>query len=257
MDVIDYDYDDRPQVEDATLMEWEGELKDKPEIEQRLYKLQADWYSSTDDAVRQAAWIEMFNSVQLYARSMVLQKMKNKKFLSPDIIDDYATESALRFMSQYLYRRNFKCGTSFGKMINYKVLEAVYGNKEDDKTVSLNQETDDSSDLDLLSMSEKIGISQFMSKSEEDPSMMATKASFEDLVDEVFRELDLEIDDDLIRLKSRMFMNLVFKKPKNRHVKSQFIKNCCFSKKEIDVINLLELEVKTRLKKLVVLNTTN
>ena len=43
MDVIDYEVDDRPEVEDATLTEWEGKLEDKPEIEQTLYKLQDSW----------------------------------------------------------------------------------------------------------------------------------------------------------------------------------------------------------------------
>lgn len=254
MDQIDYTIDDRPVVEDATLIEWEGELKDKPEIEQKLYHLQEAWYNkdSTDEQKR-AIWMEMFGHVQLYARSMVLQKMKNKKFLSPDIIDDYASESSLRFMSQYLYRRNFKCGTSFGKMINYKVLEAVYGNKEDDKTVSLSQESDDT-EIDLLNLSQKVGMSQFLTQEAEDPSDMLMKETFEDLVDEVFRELDSEIDDSIIKLKCRMFINLVFKKPKNRHVKAQFIKKCCHTKKEIDVINLLELEFKERLKKKLSIN---
>jgi hypothetical protein len=89
MDLIDYDYDDRPEVEDATEIEWYGSLEDKPPIEQTLYKLQEQWYNEEDDKEKVKIWTEMFKNVQIYARSMVLQKLKNKKFLSPDAVDDY------------------------------------------------------------------------------------------------------------------------------------------------------------------------
>ena len=251
MDLIDYEEDDRPEVEDATEVEWEGSLEDKPEIEQTLYKLQDAWYNEKiNDKKKMAIWTEMFGYVQTYARSMVLQKLKNKKFLSPDIIDDYTSDSSLRFMSQYLYRRNFKCGTSFGKMINYKVLEAVYGEKEEDKTLSLILDSD-SSELDLLNIADKADIKPILSQKYDDFEDIF-KSTFYDTVCEVLRELDEEIKDDIIKMKCRFYINLIFKKPKNRHIKSQFIKMCCNNKKEIDMVNLIEIELLERLK-----NATN
>lgn len=246
MDTIDYEFDDRPEVDDATEVEWEGSLEDKPEIEQTLYKLQAAWYDEKDDKKKVEIWTKMFATVQIYARSMVLQKLKNKKFLSPDIIDDYTSDSSLRFMSQYLYRRNFKCGTSFGKMINYKVLEAVYGEKEEDKVLSLVLDTD-SSELDLLSIQEKADIKPILSNYEDSFESMF-KQTFYEVVEDVLHEMDEELRDDVIKMKCRFYINLLFKKPKNRHIKSQFIKLCCTNKKEIDMVNLIELELLERLK---------
>lgn len=251
MDLIDYEEDDRPEVDDATEVEWEGSLEDKPEIEQTLYKLQEAWYKEKDDKQKINIWTKMYSFVQTYARSMVLQKLKHKKFLSPDIIDDYTSDSSLRFMSQYLHRRNFKCGTSFGKMINYKVLEAVYGKKEEDKTLSLILDTD-SSELDLLSIADKADIKPILSQDYDHFEDMF-KNTFEDVVEEVLHELDEELEQvcggDIIKMKCRFYINLIFKKPKNRHIKSQFIKMCCSNKKEIDMVNLIELELLDRLKR--------
>lgn len=246
MDIIDYEFDDRPEVEDATEVEWEGSLEDKPEIEQTLYKLQASWYNEKDDKKKVEIWTKMFALVQTYARSMVLQKLKNKKFLSPDIIDDYTSDASLRFMSQYLYRRNFKCGTSFGKMINYKVLEAVYGEKEEDQVLSLVFDSD-SSELDLLSIQEKAEIKPILSNYEDSFENMF-KQTFYEVVEDVLHEMDEELHSDIIKMKCRFYINLLFKRPKNRHIKSQFIKLCCTNKKEIDMVNLIELELFDRLK---------
>jgi len=248
MDLIDYDYDDRPEVEDATEIEWYGSLEDKPPIEQTLYKLQEQWYEEKDDKEKVKIWTEMFKNVQIYARSMVLQKLKNKKFLSPDVVDDYTSDASLRFMSQYLYRRNFKCGTSFGKMINYKVLEAVYGEKEEEQTYSLYLDSNsDDTEFDLLSISQKADIKPLFS-SEVDELEKLFENTYDDVIDGILEEAFAEIDSDIIKMKIMFYLNLLLKKPKNRHIKSQFIKMCCTSKKEIDVINLFELELANRLR---------
>lgn len=252
MDLIDYDYDDRPEVEDATEIEWYGSLEDKPPIEQTLYKLQEQWYNEEDDKEKVKIWTEMFKNVQIYARSMVLQKLKNKKFLSPDVVDDYTSDASLRFMSQYLYRRNFKCGTSFGKMINYKVLEAVYGEKEEEQTYSLYLDSNsDDTEFDLLSISQKADIKPLFS-SEVDELEKLFENTYDDVIDRILEEAFAEIDSDIIKMKIMFYLNLLLKKPKNRHIKSQFIKMCCNSKKEIDVINLFELELANRLRKPIV-----
>lgn len=252
MDLIDYDYDDRPEVEDATEIEWYGSLEDKPPIEQTLYKLQEQWYNEEDDKEKVKIWTEMFKNVQIYARSMILQKLKNKKFLSPDVVDDYTSDASLRFMSQYLYRRNFKCGTSFGKMINYKVLEAVYGEKEEEQIYSLYLDSNsDDTEFDLLSISQKADIKPLFS-SEVDELEKLFENTYDDVIDRILEEAFAEIDSDIIKMKIMFYLNLLLKKPKNRHIKSQFIKMCCTSKKEIDVINLFELELANRLRKPIV-----
>lgn len=246
MDLINYEEDLRPVVADATLVEWDGSLEDKPLIEQSLYKKQQRWYDpKTTDSDKRNIWSEMFLEVKTYARSMVLQKLKNKKFLSPDEVDGHANNAALKFMSQYLYRVNFKCGTSFGKMINYKVLETVYGEVEDDKTLSLIMDGGDNGDLDLLSIQQRAEITPLWGQAIYDTEEEMNN-TIRGIINGLFEEFDSEVDSDLLRLKMRMYFNLLLKKPKNRHIKDQFIKQNCLNKKEIDALNLIELELYKR-----------
>ena len=249
MDVIDYNLDLRPVVADATKVDWYGDIKDKPLIEQELFRKQTEWYESKDDKKRLEVWQSMFSDVCIYARSMVLQKLKNKKFLTPDVVDGHANNAALKFMSQYLYRKNFKCGTSFGKMINFKVVEAVYGNIKDDKNYSLNMESDNSDNFDLLSASKTMQISLLWGREYDDveETLFANESDNQmNIIYDFLNEIDDVVKDDLIRLKVRMYLNILLKKPKNRHIKDQFIKHNCNNKREIDVINLVELNLYKR-----------
>lgn len=247
MDVIDYDKDDRVAL---TLDEsvFYGKIEDKPEMEQRLFKEQKDFYNAKTEEERLQVWREMFSNIQIYARSMVLQKLKNKTFLEPEEVDAKATSAALNFMEQYLTRVNFHVGASFGSMINFKVLEAVYGSAKDDKVASLNVSDSDDESLDLLSMQKKADISLLWENDYDDPEDFVENSSVDDIVNEFLQEADSEIKSDALKLKCRFFLLLLIKKPRNYHIKDTFIKMNCKSKKEIDLMHLIEMHLYDRLK---------
>lgn len=250
MDIIDYSKDQRKICEDAEDVDWYGELEDKPEIERELFRLQSIYYNKrTNDAKRQNAWLDMMTLVHKYAKSLVKQKLKNKKFLQPDIIEDYTNLSTISFMSQYIYRPNFKCGASFGKMINYKVMEAVYGKKDEEKVQSLSVSFLDK-DTDLLAMQKAVDVKFLFGPSEVEENRYEDEENIaNEFIDDLLDEFDSSIDDQLLRLKARMYFQLVIRHPKNRHVKEQFIKYICKNKKEIDVVQILELELYKKFKK--------
>ena len=250
MDIIDYSLDQRKVCEDVSKKEWYGELEDKPEIERQLFGYQEKYYDNTiSDEERQNTWLEMMTLVHRYANSLVKQKLKNRKFLPPDIIEDYTNLATINFMSQYIYRPNFKCGASFGKMINYKVVEAVYGKKQDEQIQSLSVSTLDK-DTDLTSMQVAINAEVLFShEDEDDPEDIKSEHAELDFIRDILYEFDSEITNQLLQLKSRMYLQLVIRHPKNRHVKEQFIKHICKNKQEIDVVQLLELELYKRCSK--------
>lgn len=255
MDIIDYSRDQRKICEDAEDVDWYGEVETKPGIEQDLFNLQKVYYDkNSTDKQRQDAWLGMMDLTHQYTRSLVKQKLKHKKYLTPDIIEDYANLATVNFMSQYVYRPNFKCGASFGKMIGYKVLEALYGKKDEEKVQSLSVSLLDK-DTDLLSMQERINIKFLFGRSEEDEKDIYSNEEVNrerEIIHELLDDFDDIVTDQAIRLKARMYFQLVIRHPKNRHVKEQFIKYICKNKKEIDAVQILELELYKRFKRSVI-----
>lgn len=244
MDVIDYDDDLRVKIDSLDDTQFYGKIEDKPEIEQDLFRYQKEYYDAQTESERLDVWKKMFATVQVYARSMVLQKLKNKTFLPPDEVQEKAATAALSFMSQYLNRLNFHVGASFGSMINFKVLEAVYSDAKDDSLVSLNIEEDDK-DVSLLSMSKKLGINFLWGESYNDVEDTVVESVYE-FINEFENEIDSELTSDEMKLKYRMYLLLLIKKPKNYHIKDAFIKFVCTSKKDIDLMNLIEMELYKR-----------
>ena len=246
MDIIDYSKDQRKLCENAEDVDWYGEVESKPGIEQDLFKLQKVYYNqNSTDKERQDAWIDMMNLTHQYTNSLVRQKLKHKKYLTPDAIEDYANLATINFMAQYIYRPNFKCGASFGKMISYKVLEALYGKKDDEKVQSLSVSTLDNN-TDLLSMQERVHMKLLFGKNEEDISEAPSDDAEKEFIRELLDNFDEVINNPILQLKARMYLQLVIRHPKNRHVKEQFIKYICKNKQEIDAVQLLELELYKR-----------
>lgn len=238
MDIVDYEADIRTKDDDLDLSTFYGTLQNKPEIEQELFSLQDNYYSTNDENEKLDIWKKMFLKVRIYARSMVLQKLKNKTFLPPDEIDEKATTAAINFMSQYVNRLNFKVGASFGSMINFKVLEAVYNNEKEEKVKSLYLENDNK-EIDLMALSKRENLNLLWNKSYDDINEENFE-SLNDIIHEFLNEADSEITSDSLKLKFRMYFLILLKNPKNYHTKDLFIKLNCTSKKEIDFLNLIE-----------------
>jgi len=83
---------------------------------------------------------DMIGELLPYARSQVLKKLRGRVFLAPDIVDNYALDACVKFMTQY-DSPNFKVDTSFGGLLGLKVLESMHGPKviRADKIGSLNE----------------------------------------------------------------------------------------------------------------------
>lgn len=130
----------------------------KPETEIILEGLQEQYFLKNRD---EKIYQQMFEIIIPYARSLVLKTTKNRIFLSPDIVDDAALDAAIKFMSQYKEKPDFKIAYSFGGILRYKVLEALYGDDkiQDDLTLSLNgiiSPRDGNNSTELEEMSEQL-----------------------------------------------------------------------------------------------------
>lgn len=99
-------------------------FKQKPATEVLLFKLQREYLETRDVKVFQ----QIFSELLPYARSLIMKKTRGKMFLPPDMLDSAALESTVKFMSQY-EKPDFKIKNSFAGILNYKVLESMYGPK--------------------------------------------------------------------------------------------------------------------------------
>lgn len=96
----------------------------KPATEVLLFKLQREYLETRNVRVFQ----QIFSELLPYARSLIMKKTRGKMFLPPDMLDSAALESTVKFMSQY-EKPDFKIKNSFAGILNYKVLESMYGPK--------------------------------------------------------------------------------------------------------------------------------
>jgi hypothetical protein len=79
------------------------------------------------------------------------------------------------------------------------------------------------------------------------PEDQLTSISITKVVNELFGEFDSQIKDEKIKLKLRFYIFILLKRPRNKHIFPTFFKYQC-NKKELDLIQLFELELFTRLK---------
>jgi hypothetical protein len=188
----------------------------------------------------------MFVLVQKYSRSLILKKNKGKKYIEPDEIDDQATQTALAFMSQYIYRPGFHCGASFAGMINPKVLETLYKYNREDHNMSLSAVLGDSN-LELEDMQAK-AFTAIYDNEISTPGSFLDHTNIKEVIDELFKETDHEVKSELQRFKIRAYLQILLRKPKNKHSRPTFLRYMC-NKTELDLVNLFELELYQRLNK--------
>lgn len=224
-------------------VEWYGNIEDKPQIEQNLQALQTDYYATNDIKEKQKIWSQMFVLTQVYAKSLIMKRMKGVRYESPEEIDDKANQTALAFMSQYCYRKGFKCGASFAGMISPKILESLYGHCKEDQVMSLNK-TIGTSDKEIGDAQEFFGFKSIYEQPDEFAQVITT--SLREILDKLLVEFDSEVEDESRRFKLRAYLQILLRKPRNKHSKLLFLRNFC-DKKDIDVIRLFELELYNRL----------
>jgi len=133
-------------------------FKQKPETEIRLFKLQEEYLKTRNIE----AYQNIFSELLPYARSLILKKTKGKIYLLPELVDSEALEATIKFMSQY-ERPEFRIDKSFAGILNYKILESMYGPKvvAADQIGSLNEhlENGKSKETELGDMAESFKFS--------------------------------------------------------------------------------------------------
>ena len=81
----------------------------------------------------------------------------------------------------------------------------------------------------------------------EDPSMTIRQGPYE-IIEEILKDYEDIIGNNSLLFKAVLYLELCLKKPRNRHIKEQYLKNIAKSKKELNAIEMLELEFVKRLK---------
>lgn len=217
-----------------------GDLKDKPQTEQELFRLQNKYRATRDPKV----WSEMFELCYVYMRSLVLKRCIGKCYLSPEEVSSKTATATLSFMSQYLKNPSFEVGASFAGMMQWKIVEALYG-QEDDKCWSLNNPINKEGD----ELMEVINEDNLIFKNEKHPDEFVDRIDTKQIVDEVLEEADKEIDyDPRLSMLMRVYVLLYFRKPRSRHAKKFFISKLTKDYKEADFLERVILEVYNRIK---------
>jgi hypothetical protein len=245
MDIIDYRNKVKKVKIDLNNSQNLWAISDKrPQIEKDLTIIQRKYFKEKDPAKKHILWQDMFVLIKKYARSLILKKKKGGKYTDPEIIEDQSIQVALVFMSQYLYRPDFFVGVSFAGMMNGKVLETLYKQLPDDDNFSLNETINDS-EHEFEDIQDTIMESIFREMPL--PEECLYKVSITDIVHELLKEFDSLVKDEKVKLKLRFYIFILLKKPRNKHIFPTFFKYQC-NKKELDLIQLFELELYQRIK---------
>jgi hypothetical protein len=238
-------YDEEPKRERHENADWiYGDFEKKPDTERELYFLQLKYLETRD----QDTWKAMFKIIYEYARSLVLKRLKNRTYIEPDEVADYAGGAAQAFMRQYLTKPHWSVGASFAGMLKWKVVEVMYRYKSEDDHVSLNSiggKDDDKGEL--LDSLGRVGFSTMSGSYNPRPEDCLDKWTVSDVVDEVLGELDTVCNDEMVRLLTVLKMVLVLRKPRNRHVKTNFINRWERDFKSFSTLERVELELKKRM----------
>ena len=228
-----------------------GELEDKPQIEQDLFKLQDEYFEKRniyDKALQdyragiiddlpedtsKEVWGRMLGKIFEYARSYVKQRCKHK-YRPPEEVTDKAILASYLFMNQYLKNPNFLIDVSFGGMLQPKVVEAMYKKNKNDENLSLNTqctEKNEFMDMQISSISEDYY--------EDENIQNFGKPTLEEIIFSILKEADEVLKDSRLSFIIRLWIFGLLSCPKNRHAKPLFIKE--YSTDNFKVENLLNL----------------
>ncbi|MCF0126216.1 MAG: hypothetical protein HUJ68_10780 [Clostridia bacterium] len=254
MDIVNYFEASRPDLKKLAKKVYTKELvediKTKPETEQECFKYQYEYFTAENQEQKSEAWKKLFTTLLSYTKSLILQKLKNKVFLPEEEVYEKSLQAATAFLSCYTINYNFFVGASFAGYLKYKIIEVLYRPKNDDRTLSLDFSYENSSDKDYNFIDNQVRseVETLWGEAYEDPALNVYTQTPYEVLQEVLDDYKEVIGNNVLLLKSLMYLELCLKKPKNRHIKEQYLKNIAKSKKELNAIEMLELEFLKRLK---------
>ncbi|MBR6610756.1 MAG: hypothetical protein IKK93_00720 [Campylobacter sp.] len=226
------------------------DIKTKPETEQKCFKYQYEYFMADSAEERAKAWTSLFQILLDYSKSLILKKLKSKTFLEPEEVYEKALQATTTFLSCYIINYNFYVSASFAGYLNYKIIEVLYRPKNEDKTLSLNFSFNSSdTEYSFIDDKERFNVQQLYGNndSDKDPSYIL-RASPYGVLQGILEDYEDVVGNNALLCKALLYLELCLKKPRNRHIKEQYLKNIAKSKKELNAIEMLELEYVKRLK---------
>lgn len=191
---------------------------------------------------------EFFLTMRMYARSIALQMIKSKGIvLPPERVDEICTDATLAIFKQY-NKIGWKIEASFAGALKWKVVEALYGPKNEESHYSLNSTfTEDSNSkemLELVSASSLPWSNETYCDDPEESTFSHYNAATEEvdrLINEAYEILDYRL---YVRFLPWLLLNL--RRAKARNILAMFT-SCFLTSKEESVFELLLLELRNRL----------
>ena len=216
------------------------------ETELRLQELQEKFLDP--NGCSKADKDEFFLVMRMYARSITLQMIKSKGLvLPPERVDEVCTDATLAILKQY-QKVGWKIEASFAGALRWKVIESLYGPKNEESHYSLNttfsDDTDSKEMLDLVSSSSL----PWSNDSYCDDPEETTFNQYSAVVEEVNRLLDeaYEILDYRLYVRFLPWLLLNIRKTRARNVMQTFT-TCFLTSREESAFELLLLELRNRL----------
>lgn len=219
--------------------------KSKPETELLLDSLQEEYVTTRSPEV----WASMFNVMVVYARSLTLKMNKGKVYLEPEHILGIATDAAIKIMERYK-DPEFRILHSFAGLLKWKIIESLYGPKEEDMHLSLNHvlREDASSKIELGDLQSKLNLTTVNSQTESDDVLLVSAPrDIGYIVSNLLCEFDEACDSYRLSVLSRIYLLLWLRKSKIRNHMQSFKKNLDLSAKEEESLELLLLEMRNRI----------
>lgn len=220
--------------------------KKKPATEIKLDELQEKYLATRDEAV----WQEMFSIMIQYARSLVLKATKGKVFLDPDHVIGVATDAAIKIMRRYHEDPEFSIEKSFGGLLRWKVIESLYGDRQEESHLSLNHIVSEEGGhtTELGDLQSSIGFHTTTGIVSDEPILDGVLAQeMYRVVREVLSEFDVAVDSYRLSLLARIFILLLVRRSKIRHSLNIFRRHIHMKPKEEEALDLLLLEIRNRL----------
>lgn len=216
--------------------------KQKPETETILEDLQTKFLETRDPQV----WKEMFDIMIKYARSLTLKINKGKVYLEPEHVLGVATDAAIKVMERYA-KPDFKITHSFAGLLKWKVIESLYGDREEDTHLSLNYvfQEDSSTKTELGDLQDKVHASALTPELMLEPENNIDTLIF--TLNNVLKEYDEACNSYRSSLIARTYLLLWLRKSKIRHAPAIFKRYISLNPKEEEALDLLLLEIRNRL----------
>ena len=216
------------------------------ETELRLQELQEKFLDP--NGCSKADKDEFFLVMRMYARSITLQMIKSKGLvLPPERVDEVCTDATLAILKQY-QKVGWKIEASFAGALRWKVIESLYGPKNEESHYSLNTTfSDDTDSKDMLDLVSSSSLPWSNDSYCDDPEE-TTFNQYSAVVEEVNRLLDeaYEILDYRLYVRFLPWLLLNIRKTRARNVMQTFT-SCFLTSREESAFELLLLELRNRL----------